>query len=85
MWEKIRQVWHIRDVRNNILFVLGMLIIFRLVSHIPVPGINAENLRRVLEGNQIFSLLNIFSGGNIRNVAVVMLGVAPSITASIIF
>ena len=45
MWEKIEQVWKIKEVRNNLLFVLAMLVIFRLASHIPVPGVNVANLR----------------------------------------
>lgn len=85
MWERIQRVWSIKEVRNNILFVLGMLVIFRLVAHIPVPGVNVENLRLYLEGNQIFGLLNAFSGGSMQNFSLVMLGVAPYITASIIF
>lgn len=85
MWEKIKRIWNISDLRKNLLFVVAMLVVFRVVSHIPVPGINAENLRQFIAGNQIFGLLNLFSGGSISNVSVVMLGVAPYITASIIF
>lgn len=85
MWEKIRQVWSIKDIRNNILFVLGMLVIFRLVAHIPIPGVNLANLRNYLAGNQILGLLNIFSGGTMQNFSIVMLGVGPYITSSIIF
>jgi len=85
MWEKIEQVWKIKDVRNNILFVIAMLVVFRLASHIPVPGVNVANLKNYLEGNQILGLLNIFSGGTMSNFSVIMLGVAPYITASIIF
>lgn len=85
MWEKIRRIWKIKDLRNSILFVLGMLVIFRAAAHIPIPGVNVENLRRFLEGNQILGLLNIFSGGTMENFSIVMLGVAPYITSSIIF
>ncbi len=85
MWERIQRVWSIKEVRNNILFVLGMLVVFRFVAHIPVPGVNVQNLQRFLEGNQIFGLLNAFSGGSMQNFSLVMLGVAPYITASIIF
>lgn len=85
MWEKLRRIWQIRDLRNNLLFVVGILAIFRLVAHIPVPGVDVANLQRFLSGNQLFGLLNIFSGGTIENFSLVMLGVAPYITASIIF
>src|SRR3989339_510041 len=85
MWDKITQVWKIKDVRNNILFVLGMLTIFRLVAHIPIPGVNLENLRYFFESNQVLGMLNLFSGGTMENFSIVMLGVAPYITSSIIF
>ncbi len=85
MWEKIQQIWKIKEIRNSILFVLGMLVIFRLVAHIPIPGVNLDNLRQFIAGNQIFGLLDVFSGGTMKNFSIVMLGVGPYITASIIF
>lgn len=85
MWEKIQRIWKIKDLRASVLFVLGMLVVFRIAAHIPVPGINTANLERFLEGNQVLGLLNIFSGGTLENFSIVMLGVAPYITASIIF
>ncbi|MBI5731821.1 MAG: preprotein translocase subunit SecY [Candidatus Magasanikbacteria bacterium] len=85
MLEKLFQIWKIKDLRNKILFVVLMLLIFRLAAHIPVPGINILALRRFFESNQILGLMNIFSGGTMENFSVVMLGVAPYITASIIF
>ncbi len=62
-----------------------MLVIFRIAAHIPVPGVEAQNLKAFLQGNQILGLLNIFSGGTLENFSIVMMGVAPYITASIIF
>jgi len=85
MWEKIRRIWKIKDLRKRILFVLFLFVIFRLTAHIPVPGINTENLAKFLEGNQILGLLNLFSGGTMENFSIVMLGIAPYITSSIIF
>ncbi len=85
MWKKIVRIWKIKDLRKSVLFVLGMLVIFRLAAHIPIPGIDSEVLRQFLAGNQILGLMNIFSGGTMENFSVVMLGVAPYITASIIF
>ncbi len=84
MWEKIQQIWKIKDIRNKLLFVLAMLVVYRLVAHIPIPGVNVENLRTYLAGNQILGLLNIFSGGTLQNFSIIMLGVGPYITASII-
>lgn len=85
MREKFERIWKIKEIRNSILFILGMLLIFRVAAHIPVPGVNVQNLQKYLEGNQILGLLNIFSGGTLQNFSIVMLGVAPYITASIIF
>src|SRR3989339_2045066 len=85
MWEKIQRIWKIKDLRNSVLFVTAMLVIFRFAAHIPVPGVNVENLRKFLAGNQILGLMNIFSGGTMENFSIVMLGVAPYITSSIIF
>ncbi len=84
MWYKIQQIWSIKELRNKILFVIAMLVIFRLVAHIPIPGVNVTNLRSFLENNQIFGLLNLFSGGTLKNFSIVMLGVSPYITASIV-
>lgn len=85
MLEKIRQIWKTKDLRNNIIFVLVMLIIFRLFAHLPIPGIQVQGLKEFFSSNQFLGLLNIFSGGGLENFSVVMLGVGPYITASIIF
>lgn len=83
--DSLRQIWTIKDLRNKILFVLGLLVVFRLIAHIPVPGVNTLNLRNYLDSNQVLGLLNIFSGGTLRNLSIAMLGVGPYITSSIIF
>ena len=85
MWEKIRKIWGIKDLRRNILFVIGMLVAFRLAAHIPIPGVDSVALKQYLASNQILGLMNVFSGGTMQNFSVVMLGVSPYITASIIF
>ena len=84
MWDKIRQIWTIKDLRNKILFVIAMLVVFRIVSHIPIPGVDLNNLRSALANNQVLGLLNVFTGGSMQNFSIVMLGVGPYITASII-
>lgn len=81
---KIRLVFEDESLRNRILFVLGALIVFRLLAAIPIPGINAEALSTFLAGNQFLGLLNVFSGGGFSNLSIVMLGVGPYITASIV-
>jgi preprotein translocase subunit SecY len=85
MLNKLTQIWKAKDLRNKILFVLGMLVVFRLAAHIPVPGVDAAALKNLFESNQVLGLMNIFSGGGMQNFSIVMMGVAPYITASIIF
>lgn len=71
-------------LRNRILFVLGALLLFRLGSAVPVPGVNTVALERFFAGNQFLGLLNVFSGGGLSNLSIFMLGVGPFITGSII-
>ncbi len=85
MINKITQIWKIKDLRKNILFVVGMLVIFRFAAHIPIPGVDVKALQDFFSGNQVLGLLNIFSGGSMANFSVVMMGIAPYITSSIIF
>lgn len=70
-------------IRNRVLCVLGGLLIFRALSTVPVPGIDALQLEQFLANNQLLGFFNIFSGGGLSNLSVVMLGVSPYITASI--
>ena len=85
MMEKILKIWRTRDLRNSILFVLAMLVVFRLAAHIPIPGVNAQALRELFASNQLLGLMNLLSGGGLQNFSIVMMGVAPYITSSIIF
>ena len=72
-------------MRNNILFVTAMLVIFRVAAYIPIPGVDTANLQRFLQSNQVLGLLNLFSGGTMQNFSIVLMGVGPYITSSIIF
>ena len=83
-WEKIKVVFKDKDLRKKVLFILAMLVVFRIAAVIPIPGIDKLKLQAFMEGNQFFGLLNIFSGGALSNLSVVMLGLGPYITASII-
>ncbi len=85
MLEKLGQIWRVRDLRSKVLFVLAMLVVFRVIAHIPIPGVDAAALSRFFRSNQLLGLLNVFSGGGLENFSLVMLGVGPYITASIIF
>ncbi|HAU66750.1 MAG: Protein translocase subunit SecY [Candidatus Uhrbacteria bacterium GW2011_GWF2_39_13] len=79
------RIWKIKEVRNSILFIISMLIIFRITAHVPVPGIDASALENIFSGNQFYGLLDIFSGGNLKSFSIVAMGVMPYITSSIIF
>ncbi|MCD6270912.1 preprotein translocase subunit SecY [bacterium] len=83
-FEKLIQVFKIRDLRRKILFVLGIFVVFRIMANIPVPGINIENLKEFFERFQMFGLLNVFTGGTLSRISIVMLGLGPYITAIII-
>src|SRR5680860_907762 len=85
MFDKLEQIWKAREVRNKILFVLGMLVIFRFLAHIPIPGVNEAALKSLFASNQILGMLNLFSGGGMETFSIIMMGVAPYITSSIIF
>lgn len=73
-----------KSLRNRLLFVLGALAVFRVLAAIPIPGVNPTQLQLFFSNNQFFGLLNLFSGGGLSSLSIVMLGVAPYITASII-
>ncbi len=81
---RISQIWKVKELRNKILIVAGLLVITRVLAHVPIPGIGLTDLRALLSSNQLLGLFDIFSGGGLRNFSVVMLGVGPYITASII-
>ena len=83
-WNKIKLIWTDTTLRKRVLFVFFALIVFRLLSAIPIPGIDTVELNRFLANNEFFGILNIFSGGGLSNLSVIMLGVGPYITGSII-
>jgi preprotein translocase subunit SecY len=84
MLEKLTQIFKIKDLRNKIFFILGIMVVFRLAANIPLPGIDQAQLMKFFQSNQLFGLLNLFSGGGLRGISIVLLGVGPYITASII-
>jgi len=82
--QKLKLTFTDEMLRRRILFVLGALVVFRLLAAIPIPGVDVFQLEQFFSNNQFLGLLNIFSGGGLANLSIVMLGVAPYITASII-
>ncbi|KKR14443.1 MAG: Protein translocase subunit SecY [Candidatus Falkowbacteria bacterium GW2011_GWA2_39_24] len=83
--EKLIQIWKAKEVRNSIIFILLMLVVFRLAAHVPIPGVDVTALKDFFSSNQALGLLNLFSGGGMQNFSIVMMGVAPYITSSIVF
>lgn len=80
----LAKIWQHRDLRNRILLTVSVLLVARVLAHIPMPGVNLEQLRHFFERNQIFGLLNLFSGGTMSNFSIILMGVGPYITSSII-
>jgi preprotein translocase subunit SecY len=82
--KKLKIIFTDKALLKRIAFIFGILIIFRLLSAIPVPGVNASELAKFLTNNEFFGFLNLFSGGGLNNLSIALLGVGPFITASII-
>jgi len=72
------------DIRRKLLFTAAMLVVFRFVAHIPIPGVDPRRLESAFSSSQLLGLFNLFSGGALRRVSIAALGVYPYITASII-
>ena len=87
-WPRLLQAtfdaFSLPDLRAKILFTLAMLALYRLVAHIPIPGLDAAALENLFSNNQLLGFLDLFSGGALRRMSIVALGVFPYITASII-
>ncbi len=83
-FEKLRLVFTDRDLSRRIGFAAGILVLARLLAVIPIPGIDPARIQSLLSGSEFLNLLNLFSGGGLSNLSIVMLGVGPYITASII-
>ncbi len=82
--ERLLQIFRVKEVRNKVLIVLGLLAAYRVLAAIPIPGVNAQALQNYFNTNQFLGFLNFFSGGGLANLSVVMLGVGPYITATIV-
>lgn len=85
MFTTIAQAWKVKDIRQKIIFTLLMLLVFRIGSNIPVPGIDRAVLDEVFNGGTgLFALFDLFSGGSFSNFTIFALSITPYITASII-
>jgi preprotein translocase subunit SecY len=85
MLQGVLNAFKLPDLRRKLLITFLILVIYRLAAHVPLPNINREVLRQIAQENQLLNLLDMFSGGAMTNFSVMMLGVSPYITASIIF
>lgn len=81
---KIKLAYHDTEIRRRILFLVGALAVFRFLAAVPIPGVDRAALASFFANNQFLGLLNIFSGGGLSQLSIVMLGVGPYITSSII-
>jgi preprotein translocase subunit SecY len=84
--ERVLNAWRLPDLRTKLLYTIGILVIFRLIAHVPIPGVNAQALRDLLgsKQGQLLSMLDLFSGGAMSSFSVAAMGVYPYITASIV-
>ena len=81
---KILAVFKYKDLRNRILFVLGMMLVFRIAANIPISGVDIQKLKEFFAANQFFGLMNLFTGGALEKLSILMLGMGPYITAIVI-
>jgi preprotein translocase subunit SecY len=84
VFDSLLNAFRAPDIRRRVLYVLALLIVFRLLAAVPVPGIDRTTLEEFIEGNALIGLLNLFSGGGLSNFSVVAVGMNPYINASII-
>lgn len=85
MFNTLKNIWKVEDLRKRILFTLMVLIIYRIGSFIPIPGVNTDVLESANEaGSQLMGLLNTFSGGALKQFSIFALSIYPYVTASII-
>jgi preprotein translocase subunit SecY len=72
------------DLRRRILITFGILVVFRFIAHVPLPGVNLDALKSLFERNALLGMLDMFSGGAMRQLSVAAMGVYPYITSSIV-
>jgi len=73
LWDKVKLIFKIKELRGKILFVLAILAVFRVAANIPVPGVDIEKLKSFFDSNQLFGLINIFTGGAMSNLSMALI------------
>lgn len=84
MFKYLSQIWSSADLRKKILFTIGMLVIYRVLAHITVPGANIQALQALSSQNDLLSVFSLLTGGSTENFSIVLMGISPYINASII-
>ena len=84
MFDAVLRAFRLPDVRRKLVFTLAMLAIFRVIAHVPLPGVKLDKLRELMASNQLLGMLDLFSGGSLTTFSIAALGVYPYITAQIV-
>ncbi len=84
MTKYLLQIWNSRDLRSKILFTIFIVIVFRLLSQISIPGANLDAIRGIFAQNQLLGAFNVLTGGSAENFSIILMGLSPYINASII-
>ena len=84
MWETLQNAWRVKDIRKKLLYTFGMLILFRLVSVIPAPGIDSAKVSEAIRGYDVLNLVNMMTGNSFAQMTIMAMGITPYINASII-
>jgi len=84
LFQAVADIFALPDLRQKVLFTIGILVVFRFLAHVPLPGVDIDALGQLFEQNQLYGMLDLFAGGAMSNFSVAALGVYPYITASII-
>lgn len=81
---RLKLIWKVKELRYKVLFVVALMAVFRMAAAVPIPGVDTAQLQAFFSQSEFFGLLNVFSGGTLEQMSVMMLGVGPYITATII-
>ncbi len=84
MFKYLEQIWNSKELRNKILFTIGIVVICRILAQITIPGANIEALKVIFNRNQILGLFSMLTGGSADNFSIILMGISPYINASII-
>ena len=84
MFDAVLRAFRLPDVRRKLVFTFAMLAVFRVIAHVPLPGVRLDKLRELMTSNQLLGMLDLFSGGSLTTFSIAALGVYPYITAQIV-